>query len=61
MDYDTEPPFEVANYRKMQQALPGADALYQLMRAQCEVAMPEGGHVLVAGAGGGARGGKPGP
>ena len=53
MDYDKNPPVEVSRYREMQKAMPGVEALYRLMLAQLEVALPEGGHVLVVGAGGG--------
>ncbi len=53
MDYDKEPPVEVSRYREMQKALPGVEALYRLMLAQFESALPDGGHVLVVGAGGG--------
>lgn len=53
MNYDKEPPVEIARYREMQNALPGVDALYRLMLAQLESNLPRGGHVLIAGAGGG--------
>ncbi|MEM7731000.1 MAG: class I SAM-dependent methyltransferase [Pseudomonadota bacterium] len=53
MDYDKDAPFEVARYRDMQKALPGAEALYALVQSAVEVARPEGGRVLVVGAGGG--------
>ena len=53
MNYDEDPPFEIARYREMQKALPGADTLYTLMLAHIEIALPSGGRVLVVGAGGG--------
>ncbi|MEL7108424.1 MAG: class I SAM-dependent methyltransferase [Pseudomonadota bacterium] len=53
MNYDEEAPFEIAQYREMQKALPGVEALYSLMLAQIEIALPAGGQVLVVGAGGG--------
>jgi len=53
MNYDDDPPFAVGRYREMQKAFPGADALYRLARAQIETALPQGGSVLIVGAGGG--------
>ena len=53
MNYDEDAPFEVAQYREMQKALPGVEALYSLMLAHIEIALPSGGPVLVVGAGGG--------
>ena len=53
MNYDEDAPFDVGQYRKMQVALPGVNALYTLMQAHMEVALPGGGQVLVVGAGGG--------
>lgn len=53
MNYDDDAPFEVARYREMQKALPGAGALYRLTRAYLETSLPEGAHVFVVGAGGG--------
>lgn len=53
MNYDEEAPFEVARYREMQKALPGVDALYRLALAHLETVLPQGGHILVVGAGGG--------
>ncbi|MEO1044534.1 MAG: class I SAM-dependent methyltransferase [Pseudomonadota bacterium] len=52
MNYD-DAPFAVQRYREMQKALPGADALYQLCRAQLETYLPLAAKVLVVGAGGG--------
>ena len=53
MNYDEDAPFEVSRYREMQKALPGVDALYDLMLARIMTALPQGGSVLVVGAGGG--------
>ena len=53
MDYDQAPPFEIARYRELQNALPGVDALYRLMQAQLEAELHCGGEILVVGAGGG--------
>ena len=53
MNYDEEAPFDIARYREMQKALPGVDALYRLALAHLETALPQGGRVLIVGAGGG--------
>ncbi|WOE76380.1 class I SAM-dependent methyltransferase [Alterisphingorhabdus coralli] len=53
MDYDNDLAFAVECYRKMQKALPGADALYRLVLAQLEHSLDAQAHILVAGAGGG--------
>ena len=53
MNYDETAPFKVAAYREAQKALPGADALYRLLVAHIEAALPQGGNLLVVGAGGG--------
>ena len=53
MNYDETAPFDVAAYRDAQKALPGADALYRLLLAHIEAALPQGGRVLIVGAGGG--------
>lgn len=46
-------PFAAADYRKMQSALPGVDALYRLMHAAIETTLTNGNAVLIMGAGGG--------
>lgn len=54
MDYGSDTsPFDVAAYREMQKGLPGAEALYRLVRAVWETALPDGGELLIVGAGGG--------
>lgn len=53
MDYDRDARRFVARYRELQKALPGVEALYRLAQAVIETAAPNGGAVLVVGAGGG--------
>lgn len=53
LNHDDTMPFAAADYRRMQSALPGVDALYRLMRAAIETTLPDGVAVLILGAGGG--------
>ena len=53
VDYDQEPPFPVAEYRAMQRAIPGVEALYLLVRAALDSLLQEQARVLLVGAGGG--------
>jgi tRNA (cmo5U34)-methyltransferase len=51
MDYDRDR--VVDSYRDMQRAIPGLEAMYLLVRAIMEAALPAGGRLLLVGAGGG--------
>lgn len=55
VDYDTNAPMPVDEYRQMQANAPGADALYASLVAICEASLSPGASVLVVGAGGGAE------
>jgi tRNA (cmo5U34)-methyltransferase len=46
-------PLEIAEYRKMQRSIPGVDGLYAASCAIIETCVPDGGNVLIVGAGGG--------
>jgi tRNA (cmo5U34)-methyltransferase len=43
----------VADYRRVQMMIPGAEALYSCLRAVMDVSLPTGAEVLIVGAGGG--------
>lgn len=51
MDYDKDVTAGV--YRDMQRAVPGIEAMYLLLRAIMEAELPNGGRLLLVGAGGG--------
>ncbi|RMB13015.1 class I SAM-dependent methyltransferase [Eilatimonas milleporae] len=53
MDFDNTPPFDLADYRHMQKAIPGVDGFYTLVRAIAETAIARKGRILIVGAGGG--------
>ena len=50
---DDDVPVKIADYRRMQAAIPGVDGFYRLLGAIGGVCFPAGGRVLVVGAGGG--------